>query len=996
MKHRVLRAAVSTLTACLAVACGDAEECTSHARTICSDGTVYWIDSCGNNEGEKEQCECGCLRDQSGCEACVECTPHAETICIDSVIYWVDSCGQQEEEKERCQCGCTHDPYACRDCALDAIGFEGRILPGHFLAVAYRGAARSFGLEDSSANILSADAAAALELVPGWLRSDLRNAFVDLEIEDQDRYASAILEAADPRFIDEIAYVVSHAAAQDLRTGSEAILSENAASVYEIAAEIGYAELIEHGEPGEEEHYTTVQHTVLVDGAEESVEIPREIYYRQIVFPIIDVESIRYINPTSGSAATPARGGVFWRDYLYFGEGEGSYIAPYCLKSPHLIDDAYLTAADFGAAAAYGSFVDLEVGPIEVLRAGDTDEPVAIMFVRGDGRCCNNTWPNPDGTYLATLVPVEAAAGNGHPELLENLLAAGNANAARRSDTLVSVDSLYDCQFVQEDRRVLLLRDRIPFDLGEDPNEVFLGELGYAYDVLTSADLPALVLSSTEPAHVNLDYNKIVIPSDQPRAFYEALADHAQAFEDFVDYGGMLEMHLATREADDWFGLRMPGGIRASAQIAETYIPAVRAHGFPALREVLAGVRAAWDGVVEPGLSGDRLFDPQTSAVEHVGWWGGQNAPQNIAETIAWKRRCWGFDRSWYAQRIVYNKYGNCGELADLLAAACRTALIPAKTVGTMNEDHIWDEFYTLDRWQPFQGDWSDAATRIGSWKVAADADTGGGKTVTAVSSQRGDGYQEHVLGRYEIEVDEEDHISNDYSRHVTLGVRVTDALGAPVDGALVLIASEGFYDTENLYIVGWAYADGDGRVRVTMGEGNNYYINVSSQLGEIPAPSTVARIATESEALPGEVFSVELAYDGEDYPFGVIEKPAASPKDYGQPTGAQIVELAVELDVPRELMHGESLYSDGRYFTEPADGQGRVDLYLLDRANYDLMAAGEDFEAAAVHEGIDSLSQTFVLPDDEEWYLVLANQGRLNSDQEVFLRVDATDVTYR
>ncbi len=1003
MKLLSFTVAVACLAGWIPAGCGNAgQDCTPREDTYCHEGVIYWVDSCGEFEELKEHCGCGCSPDHSGCEVC--CTPHAQTYCHEGVTYWVDSCGMLEEEKEHCECGCNADRSDCPECGvvvLDELDFEGRILPGNSLVIHYQGPGQSLEAIDSSDNTLTSAAAGALELVPGWLRGDLRNSLVGLDDSDQDRYGDIILGAADAHYIDEIAYVIAHASGKDLQSAPSGIVSDNAASIYEIAADLPFVEIVENGQPGEDDHYTTVRHTVLVDGSEDTYDVPPEIYYRYIVFPIVDVEQIEYINPRTGNSATPLGGGVFWRDYLYYGGGDGivSYITPHCLKSPNTIDDAFLAAADFGAAAAYGTFTDLEVGPIEVVRADGTDAPVAIMFVRGDGRCCNNAWPNPDGTYLATLMPVEAAAANGFPELLENLLGAGNANSALRDNTLVAVDNLWACQITEEPRRVLILRDRIPFDLPEDPNDLLLAGLGYEFDVMTSEDLETLVLFSTEPAHVNLDYNKIVIPSDQPRSFYLAIEDNASILETFVDYGGVLQMHLATREADDWADMRMPGGIQATAQTPENYVASVHAYGFPSLRDVLMESQAAWDGLSLPSLSGDRLFDPDESAIARIGWWGGQNTPQNIAEIFAWKR-CRGIDRSWYAQRIVYNKYGNCGELADLLAAATRTALIPAKTAGTPNEDHTWGEFFTQDQWHPYQDDWSDSATRIDTWTIAYDADTGGSKTVTAVSSERGDGYQEHVLGRYEpVVIDAEGHITDDYSRYVTLEVRVTDAEGTPVDGALVLIASEGFYDPDGLYIVGWAYTDGDGWARVNMGEGNNYYVNVScSQFGEIPAPSTVMRVARESQALPGEVFTIELAYDGDAYPLGLIEVPAASPGSYQDPPEGQIVELAIQLDVPRELMHGESLYIEDRIYTEPADGRGgRVDLYLVDRENYERFTAGDDFEAAAIHEGIDSLSRSFILPDPMvDWYVIVSNSWRLTSDQEVYLSAEAADVTYR
>ncbi|MBN2358228.1 MAG: hypothetical protein JXR83_02165, partial [Deltaproteobacteria bacterium] len=679
---------------------------------------------------------------------------------------------------------------------LDEVRFSGRVVARSHLAIRYVAAERWLETIDLSGNDLTAAAWQALARVPAWLRPDLRNTLAVLDDNAQDYYGNLITGVADPLQVDEVAYAVAHSAIEDLELLNGDLLLENAASIYEIAAELSFAELVEHGQPGDDDYHTTVRHAVLVDGVREHYLLPPEIYYRYVVVPVVGFEMLRWLDPSTGRVSVPPTG-VFWRDYLYYGgAGDRGYLAPFCLKSPHKIDDAVLAAADFGVARAYGSFIQPESGAVEAIRDAATCAPVAISFVHGDGRCCTGDWPNPDGTIFATLMPLELAAANGSPELLENYLVAGNANA--RLDLDVSVDTdLATCEFTEQRRRILIVRDRVPFDLATDPNESALAATGFGsdYDVRSSSELPTLALSSTGSPHVNLEYAKIVLVSDQPIDFYRAVAQAAPALESFVDLGGVLEMHLATRRADDWSGLRMPGGVRATAQSEGNRVSAVRAAGYPSLREVLAGASAAWDGRSWPGLAGDRVFDQAESALARIGWWGVRNMPMNFAEIMAWKR-CRGLVRSWYPVQIAYNKYGNCGEIADLLDAAARTALIPAVGVGTPLEDHHWGEFFLLDRWHPFQNDWSAAATRIDTWTIAYDADTGGSKSVTEVCSYRGDGLIETVLGRYPpVEVDAAGHIAGDYSRYVTIEVAVSDADGVPVDGALVLVATEAYDD---------------------------------------------------------------------------------------------------------------------------------------------------------------------------------------------------------
>ncbi len=51
------------------------EDCMPNAGTVCADGVTYWVDSCGNLLEVKEQCECGCNADSTGCKYPCECDP---------------------------------------------------------------------------------------------------------------------------------------------------------------------------------------------------------------------------------------------------------------------------------------------------------------------------------------------------------------------------------------------------------------------------------------------------------------------------------------------------------------------------------------------------------------------------------------------------------------------------------------------------------------------------------------------------------------------------------------------------------------------------------------------------------------------------------------------------------------------------------------------------------------------------------------------------------
>jgi len=52
----------------------------------------------------------GCSGDEAE-----ECTPNHHTVCKEGVVYWVDSCGEQGDKAGDCECGCNADFTACKD-----------------------------------------------------------------------------------------------------------------------------------------------------------------------------------------------------------------------------------------------------------------------------------------------------------------------------------------------------------------------------------------------------------------------------------------------------------------------------------------------------------------------------------------------------------------------------------------------------------------------------------------------------------------------------------------------------------------------------------------------------------------------------------------------------------------------------------------------------------------------------------------------------------------
>jgi hypothetical protein len=101
--------------------CGGCDyDCGSH--TYCSDGSCRCDDgytACDGNRRDADGCECHTGDGSHDCvgESC--CTNHYTTGCRDDGnIYWVDSCGNWEEKKRDCECGCFRAPNqdSCMGC----------------------------------------------------------------------------------------------------------------------------------------------------------------------------------------------------------------------------------------------------------------------------------------------------------------------------------------------------------------------------------------------------------------------------------------------------------------------------------------------------------------------------------------------------------------------------------------------------------------------------------------------------------------------------------------------------------------------------------------------------------------------------------------------------------------------------------------------------------------------------------------------------------------
>ncbi len=818
---------------------------------------------------------------------------------------------------------------------------------------------------------LTEAASQAVHLAPAWLQVELADRLGRLDDALQDRLASLLQEAAgeDPRLVDEVAFALAHLARDDYayadeRTGvpfDPEILLENARWIYAADELLPYVRLKEYGEPGPDANYwTTAVYRILGPTGPEDYEIPREVYYWWVVHPRISGERVLYVRPPTDLPAAPEEGGRFWREYFWADRNTpDDFSRPFVLRVPNTISDQELCG--WGPSAS-GWLSSSWIDPIpEVVRADG--RPVLLRYTYhppGTGNGYN-------GTVLVTTIPVEKAYLEGHTALLENLLSLGDGN--------VRIIPYYS------DNRILVVKDRDPF--GEPVVEQALSELGYSFDVMDSTTFAGLA----GPEDL-ADYEKVVVPSDQPRRLYERLTANATVIEQWVgrsdkDADMVFEFHGAVAPehlpADDWTDLEMP--TQFVGHDLQDATDVLRGWGYPKLLDVMPACEYAWDGRVYEGLSGDRTLDPTAVALDRLGYLVSQNLDDNVSEIPAdWQgpdgdcgSRC--VVRSMNAVRIAYGHYENCGGIAILFTALARASLLPAAKVSGMPEDHEWNEFYLLDAWRSFQVDWSDGATRIDRPGNKQDKDFGGGKDLSMVFAWRGDGLALDAMERY--------------SKTVRLTVEVTDASGLPVDGATVLVASESYYDPNSLTLATVEVTDASGVASFLVGDHQNFFIQVTSPVGSWPDDEHVQWVACAEpgasgpngaacpEAPPWDETATMPTTDEPDTEWtipvrlsGRVSSLDATP---GEPWPEGPGQLRLTVRVPHAILDQEALLPASSLLESAS-----LNVYLLDFPNLQRLLAGQSFAYArkAVFSGYQATSLEVSLPDSDAWYVLLANDN--------------------
>jgi hypothetical protein len=375
--------------------------------------------------------------------------------------------------------------------------------------------------------------------------------------------------------------------------------------------------------------------------------------------------------------------------------------------------------------------------------------------------------------------------------------------------------------------------------------------------------------------------------------------------------------------------------------------------GYPLLREKLANTQILWNGEQGWWAGKSAPFEDTLPAVGVVGRW--------VAHTVPFAAQG---NRPIQPNQIAHEHDGNCGETQDLLCAAARTALIPCGGVMDINEDHVWCEIWWQGEFHPWQVDLGGGPTNIKNPGVAYDKDRGGGKNCSGIWDWRNDGWQRSVIGTY--------------SNVCTLTVQVYDSCLRPADGEIVKLSSEGWGG--GMYNCFFGVTDRNGSYTTTLGDNQNYYLEITGPVGGISA----GMIIDSAEASPGSSFFYACTLAGRLDSLSVTA-------DSGTPLDQY--RLDVSYTASREVLYGYDCYNSGganeyALVSEP----GRVDFFLVGHGQFEEYLQGNAFRAFASDENTNSANHSFVLTGAGSHYAVLSNEEQA----DIMVLTDATVRLYK
>jgi len=299
----------------------------------------------------------------------------------------------------------------------------------------------------------------------------------------------------------------------------------------------------------------------------------------------------------------------------------------------------------------------------------------------------------------------------------------------------------------------------------------------------------------------------------------------------------------------------------------------------------------------------------------------------------------------------IYNWHeGTCSVHSYLTAAAARTAFVPATVSVMYRDNHKINEF-----WEREWIAWEPVGTHINNPRIY---DPGWNWDIACVFDWRGDGYTWNATEKY--------------TDVCTLTVNVTDNLGNPVDGACIILDSDGSPGPRCLV----DYTTSSGTKQYLFGDSRPLYMRVITDIGNFPL---VGYHTVTASTVIGQHYTVDAVLTGE---VGCLDISPDSPP--GSPTDD--FRIVIEYDVAGETVYGVN-FDDGDVYSETFS-PGIVDFFICDEGSYSNYIVGDPFKAFEIAEDTCAGSVDFIIPTDELYRSIISNESSLNVTQRLDLTV--------
>jgi len=332
--------------------------------------------------------------------------------------------------------------------------------------------------------------------------------------------------------------------------------------------------------------------------------------------------------------------------------------------------------------------------------------------------------------------------------------------------------------------------------------------------------------------------------------------------------------------------------------------------GYPLLRDRLGECGTLWEAI---------------SACN--GWVGG-----SMSFTSDQERPC-------QPVRIYRKHIGRCGEHQDMRNAAARAGLIPSTCSSNAAEDHAWNEFWD-GRWIHWDGGVDSPMMYENGW----------GKRISSVWNTRGDSGIWSVTDRY--------------TPVCTYTASVLDSSGLPVDGALVKVLTENYYNPDLLTTTTWGTTDHTGQVRIELGDMRNYWSSTDTdELGDEPTYGST-QVITDSVADENYTHVFQLSRSAPALNVNEIDPPQDIAERY---------RMEIDYEVVGSIQGVENSYS-GEHGSNYVPS-GNVDFFIADSRNLNLYSTGLMYNAYKVNKRSTFGQVSFTLPDEGTYYTVLSNE---------------------